>query len=169
MVRESYFIIPDYQFICGPLTEFDPNSILREINTDLNEVLNYAIQYGITGEFPKLDRFAIQGTIEYISRELNALGYIIEGERALTYVKAVQDVAKAYLLAVSSHPHWFTRFGTWVGARYCANKPGAVEFLVRYEQVKYPEFENPEAIQTMSVGLLSVVELLLGNLAGKML
>nr|DAY66703.1 MAG TPA: protein of unknown function (DUF4719) [Caudoviricetes sp.] len=169
MVRESYFIIPDYQFICGPLTEFDPNAILREVCTDLNTVLNYVWEYALTGHFPKLNRYALQGTFDFIGRELNSHGVLLEGERALEYVRATQEVAKAFVTAVSTEPYWFTRYGQWIGARYCAQKPGAVEFLVRYEEVKYPEYEEPALLQQLTPKIQTLTEMLLGNLAGKVL
>ncbi|QVW55657.1 hypothetical protein pEaSNUABM9_00061 [Erwinia phage pEa_SNUABM_9] len=168
MLSKSYFLIPDYQDICGPLSEFDPHAVLREINDDLNGVINKAFAFVQAGSIGDELPFMLPNTFNYISTELSTRGVVLEGRQTLVYGAAIQDVGKAYMTAVSTSPHWFTRYGKWVGARYSINRPGGVEFLLDYNQVKYPDLETSEAFDNLSPKLLTVIEMLIGSLGGRL-
>ncbi|ANZ48317.1 hypothetical protein BIZ78_gp258 [Erwinia phage vB_EamM_Caitlin] len=168
MSSSSYFLIPDYQDICGPLSEFDPHAVLREINDDLNGVINKAFAFVETGSIGEDLPFMLPNTFQYIATELSTRGIVLEGNQTLVYGAAIQDVGKAFMTAVSTSPHWFTRYGKFVGARYSLNRPGGVEFLLDYAQVKFPQFESAEAYNTMSPKLLTVIEMLIGSLGGRL-
>ncbi|ANZ48590.1 hypothetical protein BIZ83_gp263 [Erwinia phage vB_EamM_ChrisDB] len=168
MLSKSYFLIPDYQDICGPLSEFDPHAVLREINDDLNGVINKAFAFVETGSIGDELPFMLPNTYQYVATELSTRGITLDGPQALVYGAAIQDVGKAFMTAVSTSPHWFTRYGKWVGGRYSTNRPGGVEFLLDYNQVKFPQFETAEAFNELSPKLLTVIEMLIGSLGGRL-
>ncbi|ANZ48043.1 hypothetical protein ASESINO_30 [Erwinia phage vB_EamM_Asesino] len=169
MLDSEYFFIPDYQLICGPLSEFDPNAVLREVNDDLNSIINLAMSFVEKGTIGDNVGFSMPKTFDYVARELNSHGYVIEGDAVIEYAVAIQEVGKAFMTAVSNHPYWFTRYGTWVGARYGAkSRTGGVEFLLRYSMQKFPQYEQPGMAERVTPTLLAVIEMLFGNLGGKL-
>lgn len=168
MLSNSYFLIPDYQDICGPLSEFDPASILREVNDDLNSIINRAFEFVETGSIGTELPFMLPHTFGYVATELSSRGVVLSGEQTLVYGNAIQEVGKAYMTAVSTSPHWFTRYGKWVGARYSNGYVGGVEFLLDYNQVKFPQYESLELFDATSPKLLTVIEMLIGSLGGRL-
>lgn len=168
MSDNSYFFIPDYQEIAGPLSEFDPNSILREVNDDLNGVINKAFQFVETGSIGDDLPFMMKNTFNYVSTELATRGVVLDGAMGITYGMAIQNVGKAYMLAVADSPFWFTRYGKWVQARYNTNRPGAVEFLLDYRTVKFPQYETQDAYNMTTPKLLAVIDMLIGSLGGRL-
>ncbi len=168
MSSNSYFLIPDYQDICGPLSEFDPHAVLREINDDLNSVINKAFAFVETGSIGNELPFMLPHTFNYISTELSSRGVVLHGNQTMVYGAAIQDVGKAFMTAVSTSPHWFTRYGKFVAARYSTNRPGAAEFILDYSQVKFPQYETAEAYEATSPKLLTVIEMLIGSLGGRL-
>ncbi|QVW28526.1 hypothetical protein pEaSNUABM8_00029 [Erwinia phage pEa_SNUABM_8] len=168
MLSNSYFLIPDYQDICGPLSEFDPHAVLREVNDDLNSVINKAFAFVETGSIGDELPFMLPLTYGYVATELSSRGITLDGPQAIVYGRAIQDVGKVFMTAVSTSPHWFTRYGKWVGARYSINCVGGVEFLLDYNQVKHPQLETAEAFDNLSPKLLTVIEMLIGTLGGRL-
>ncbi|QVW55191.1 hypothetical protein pEaSNUABM29_00147 [Erwinia phage pEa_SNUABM_29] len=166
MLERSHFLIPEYLFLAGPLTELPPNDILREVNDDLNGIINTAMQFVQEGTVGEL-KFMMNGTFNYVARELNALGVILENDQVITYGAAIQSVGRAYMTAVSSSPYWFTHYGRWVAAQYTTHDPSSVEFLLDYSQgLKFPDWNNPQAYEHITPQLLPVIDLLIGNLGG---
>ncbi|AWN09081.1 hypothetical protein MLDJOKPK_00154 [Salmonella phage SPAsTU] len=166
MLERSHFIIPDYLFIAGPLTEFPPNEVLREVNDDLNQVINTAMQFVEQGSVGEL-KFMMTNTFEYVAKVLNQHGIVLEGNQVITYGTAIQNIGKAYMTAVASSPLWFTHYGRWCAAQYTTHNPAAVEFLLDYSGgMKFPQYNNPQAYETITPQLLPVIELLIGNLGG---
>lgn len=168
MSSSSYFLIPDYQDLCGPLSEFDPHAVLREVNDDLNSVINTAFSFVETGSIGNELPFMLPNTFNYVSTELSTRGIVLSGQQTMVYGAAIQDVGKAFMTAVSTSPHWFTRYGKFMAARYSINRPGGVEFMLDYSQVKFPQFETAEAYNSMSPKLLTVIEMLIGSLGGRL-
>lgn len=168
MLSNSYFLIPDYQMTAGPLTEFDPAAILSEVNDDMNRVINRAFDFVRTNQLDGDLTFSMQGTFNYISKELSSRGITLDNDSVVVYANAIQSVGKEFLLAISSSPYWFARYGKWVGARYSPTCIGGVDFYLDYNQVKYPEFEGQEAYQEITPRLLTVVDMLVGNLGGRL-
>lgn len=164
-MSEQYFLINNYQFNAGPLTEFDPNSILREINTDVNNIINLAISFVQEGSVGQLE-YTLPNSMQFVSRELNARGITIEGESLLTYGRAIQDIAKLYVVSLSESPFWITRFPQFCGARYSNLIPDAVEMMVNFSQIKYPELENQQTLEQVSPVMMNVVMELIGSLGG---
>lgn len=167
MSTECYCFIPDYQSAAGPLTEFDPNAILREINDDVNSVINTAMQFIETSELGNLE-FMLKRTFAYVSTELSMRGITLDKDSALVYGSAIENIGREFVLAVSAHPAWFTRYGKWMGARYSTNSPQAVEFMLDYQQVKFPQYEVLGAYAEISPNMLNVVNMLIGSLGGKL-
>lgn len=168
MYSSSYFLIPEYQEVAGPLTEFDPNSILREVNDDLNNVINLAFKFVEGGSIGDELPFMLPNTFKYVSTELSTMGLVLNEKQAMEYGRAIQDVGKAFMTAVSTSPHWFTRYGKWIAARYSATRIGAVEFKLDYNQVKFPQLESREMFESVSPRMLTVIDMLIGSLGGRL-
>lgn len=169
MLERSHFYIPNYLLIAGPLTEFSPNDILREVNDDLNAVINTAMQYVEQGTIGNQLQFMMNNTFGYVSRTLNAHGVLLENEQVITYGSAIQAIGRAYVTAISQSPYWFTHYGRWVGGQYTTLNPTDVEFLLDYNGgEKFPQFATQEAYERITPQLLPVIELLIGNLGGRL-
>jgi len=168
MYSSSYFLIPDYQEVAGPLTEFDPNAVLREINDDLNSVINLAFKFVEEGSIGDTLPYMLPNTFKYVSTELATMGVLLTDAQAMEYGRAIQDVARGFMTAVSTSPHWFTRYGKWIAARYSATRIGAVEFKLDYNQVKFPALENRETFERVSPRMLTVIDMLIGSLGGRL-
>ncbi|QXO09448.1 hypothetical protein pEaSNUABM11_00024 [Erwinia phage pEa_SNUABM_11] len=164
-MSQQYFLIHNYQFNAGPLTEFDPNSILREINTDVNNILNTAVGFIENQSIGELD-YQLPNTMNYVTNELNARGIIIEGETVMTYSRAIQEIAKLYVQALSESPFWITRFAQWCGARYSDHVPDAVEMVVDFNIIKFEALENQTTLDNISPIIMNIVHQLIGSLGG---
>ena len=168
MIPNSYFFIPDYQMVAGPLTEFDPAAILAEVNDDLNRLINRAFEFVLTNRLSDDLGYSMQGTFNYVSKELSIRGITLDSDSVVTYAGAIQNIGKEFMRATSTSPYWFSRYGKWVGARYSANSPGSVEFYLNYSECKFPEYEGQVQHQEITPKLLTVVDMLLGNLGGRL-
>jgi hypothetical protein len=164
-MSEQYFLIHNYQFNAGPLTEFDPNSILREVSTDVNNIINQAISFVQNGTVGQVD-YTLPNAMQFVSTELNAQGITIEGETLITYGRAIQDIAKLYVVSLSESPFWITRFPQFCGARYSNQVPDAVEMMLDFNQIKFPELENQQTLDQIAPIMMNVVMELIGSLGG---
>jgi hypothetical protein len=102
----------------------------------------------------------------YITSELNSRGILIEGETVLTYSRAIQEIAKLYLIALSESPFWITRFAQWCGARYSDQVVDAVEMMVDFTVIKFPTLENQATLDQISPNILNIAHQLIGSLGG---
>lgn len=168
MLANSYFLLPDYQDVAGPLTEFDPASVLREVNEDLNGVINRAFAFVESGSLNGDIGFSMQNTFNYIATELSTRGIVLDNQTTVVYANSIQNVGKEFMLAVSSSPYWFTRYAKWVGARYSPTCIGGVDIYLDYNQQKFPQFETPEIYQATTPKLLTVIDMLIGGLGGRL-
>lgn len=168
MIERSHFYIPGYQLLAGPLTEFSPNDVLREVNDDLNSIINTAMSFVERGTIGSELKFMMNNTFGFVSRTLNAHGVVLENEQVITYGTAIQNIGRAYMTAVAQSPYWFTHYGRWVGAQYTTRNPSDVEFLLDYNGGdKFPQFASQEAYERITPQLLPVIDLLIGNLGGR--
>lgn len=165
-MSQHYFLIHNYQFNAGPLTEFEPNAVLREISTDVNNIINTALGFVVNNTIGEL-QYQLPNTMGYITSEMNARGIILEGESVLTYSQCIQDIAKLYVVSLTESPYWFTRYAQFCGARYSAYQPDAVEMAVEFTTIKFPEYENQKALDQITPTLLNVVNQLIGSLGGR--
>ncbi|QQO90512.1 hypothetical protein pEaSNUABM42_00028 [Erwinia phage pEa_SNUABM_42] len=168
MLSNTYCLIPDYQEVAGPLTEFDPASILREVNEDMNTIINRAFTFVETGHLDSGLEFSMKNTFNYVATELSTRGIVLDNDSTVVYANAIQNVGKAFMVAISSSPYWFTRYGKWVGARYSPTCIGGVDVYLDHNQHKLPQFESAEQYQAITPRLLTVVDMLIGNLGGRL-
>lgn len=164
---EHYFLIPDYQRYIGPLSEFDPNAILREINDDVNSIINKAFEFMRQGSIGDLT-YMLPNTLHHVTTELNTHGKVLSLHESQVYMSAIQDTAKQYVIAMSGSSHWIARYPRWMGARHSLTAVGSVECLVDFDTVKYPDFDNGLLASEATPGMLNVVTQLIGSLGGKL-
>ncbi|HCJ9459004.1 TPA: hypothetical protein NV912_004850, partial [Escherichia coli] len=94
MIERSHFYIPGYQLLAGPLTEFSPNDVLREVNDDLNSIINTAMSFVERGTIGSELKFMMNNTFGFVSRTLNAHGVVLENEQVITYGTAIQNIGR---------------------------------------------------------------------------
>lgn len=167
MVNESFFL-ENYQLMAGPLTEFDPNSILREIHTDVTMATRRALSFVLTGQLPDADIYNLSNTFGYVSKELAARGVLLNPERVMIYGQAIAAIANLYLCSVSIYPYWYSRNSVWVGARYLLNSAGSVEVRIDYADTPFDEIVEGQEFNVVVPRLIACTEMLIGRLGGKL-
>lgn len=162
--QDELYIIPNYQFTVGILSEFDPSQMMSCVYEDVNVMLNFVLAPALglvtDGNIPEF----MGNSLNYITRELAARGKILNVGEVTVYGAAVATLTRAYIEAVSSTPTWFTRHAQWLGARYHSNGSGAVEFMLRYGMVKLPQLSNIEQVRRISPEVTAKLEMLIGRL-----
>lgn len=167
MVNESFFL-ENYQLVAGPLTEFDPNSILREIHTDVSQATTRALSFVLTGELAGADNYNLSNTFNYVSKELAARGVLLDKDRIMLYGQAIGTIANLYLCSVSIYPYWYSRTSVWVGARYLVNSGGSVEVRIDYADKPFDEIAESPMFNDVVPRLIACTEMLIGRLGGKL-
>lgn len=170
MHDRDMFIIYDYQQIAGPVGEFDPASILREISTDVNTIINGIVDFCTVGSFFGDKPLSVQlpNTLSYIQRELAAHNVVLDMQNVVAYVSGAQKIALAYATALSSNWHWLGYYPEWIGARHSLNAIGGVEFVVSFNTLKFEAFSSPQASFEATPKAMVVLEMLIGNLGGSL-
>ena len=88
--------LPGFQWEVGPLTEFDPHALLREINDDVSKAIGQALDFANTGSIGELTQ-PLQNSFMYVGTTLSSFGKDLELDEAkapksvanfLAYVKA---------------------------------------------------------------------------------
>ena len=167
MLNETFFL-ENYQLMAGPLTEFDPSSILHEIHTDVSSAAHRAFTFVMTGQIPDADVYNLPNTFKYVSNELATRGVLLNPERVLTYGKSISDVANLYLSCVSIYPFWFSRRSVWVGARYREGFSTSVEMRIDYDDTPFDPVVESHEFSTAIPQLIACTEMLIGRLGGKL-
>lgn len=163
--NDEYYIIPDYQMLVGELTEFDPGSLLSAVCEDVNVMLNYVLMLQEDNdEIPTM----LENTMKYIHSEMAERKVILTQQQALQYGALVGKLVRAYISAITSTYFWFTRHAQWLGARYCGDGSGSVEFVLRYGMVKLPEYNDPAVVRALSPEVSTKLDLIAGRLGAEL-
>lgn len=164
------FTIYDYQDVAGVLTEFDPSAVLREISTDVNNMLNGVISFCNTGTYYNGGEVTnpLANTYNFISNALSGIGVAITEKNVVAYGTGIQRIAMAYVTALATDWRWLGYYPKWGEARYSPSYPGAVDFIVCFDELKYPMFSDPSLSHMTTPKALTVIEMLIGNIGGKL-
>lgn len=156
--------IPDFQWEAGPLTEFDPHALLREINDDVSRAIGQALTFATTGTVGELAQ-PLQNSFMYVGTTLSSFGKDLEMDEAAVYAGALQKAALRYLDGLSNTTMWVSHHPNFLAAQYSKNTPGDLEALVRFD-VRRPQLEGfdvtPTLVREVSPTLLYVTKQLLG-------
>ena len=156
--------LPGFQWEVGPLTEFDPHALLREINDDVSKAIGQALDFANTGSIGELTQ-PLQNSFMYVGTTLSSFGKDLELDEAKVYTRALQKAALCYLDGLSNTSMWVSHHPNFLAAAYSKDSPGDLETMVRYD-IRRPQLEGydvtPALVREVTPTLLYVTKQLLG-------
>lgn len=156
--------LPGFQFDVGPLTEFDPHSLMREVNDDVSKVIGQALDFANTGGIGEL-KPPLENSFTFVGTQLASFGKDLDLDEAKVYTRALQKAALAYVNGLSGTSMWVSHHPNFLAARYTADGSGDLEIAVRYDILR-PQIEGynvtPALIAEVTPTLLYVTKQLIG-------
>lgn len=156
---------PGFQKIAGPLTEVDPQILMREVNDDISRTIGRALDFANTGAVGELEA--------PMNRSLLAVGDLLTKEhdvdwtleRVMSYQHSLAAVGKEYLDQLMNTSLWVTHHPNFIAARYARENSEDLEVLVRYD-VQRPQLDgyrvDLEFVEKVKPTLHYVTRMLLG-------
>lgn len=161
----EFIYFPGFQKLAGPLTEVDPQILMREVNDDISRTIGKALDFANTGGIGELEA--------PMKRSLLTVGDLLTKEHSvdwslekiLSYQQSLAAVGKEYLNQLMGTSLWVTHHPNFIAARYARENSEDLEVLVRYD-VQRPQLDgyriDTEFVEKVKPTLHYVTQMLLG-------
>lgn len=163
----GFFYIPNYQYIAGPLSELDPNALMREVVTDVNMVVQKGLMFALYGTSGELE-LPLTHTCQYVGNEFASRGTVTDLESASVYLKSAQAIANELINELQSDFRGMTRQLDYLGCRYVENSPQDLEMIIRLEKPRLEDFADLSVAEESRISneirpsLVTVTKLMMG-------